>query len=80
MSPARLTLSDHPALEGLWSTMGSKLQNQPQQQRPVAEDDLDLADDIKTLWDSRWKSAVSLPEPLLQTALLSLPPNYKTKV
>lgn len=62
MSPARLTLSDLPALEGMWTAMDSKLQKQPQQQPPVVEDDLDLADDIKTLWDTRWKSAVSSPK------------------
>lgn len=45
------------ALRGLWTAHGSKRQMHMEEEK--RESDLDLADDLKTLWDKRWKSAVS---------------------
>lgn len=58
MSPARLSSEDMSQAELSFEGMGSPQPNKKQKMQPENEN-RDMFDDIETLWETRWKSAVS---------------------
>lgn len=64
MSPARLSVEEMSEIElsyeGVWAAQPNKKQKmQPNNNSNNNEEHLDMYDDIETLWETRWKSAVS---------------------
>lgn len=59
MSPARLSIEEMSESElsfngDMWSAQPNK-----KQKMQHAKTDIDLVDDLETLWETKWKSAVS---------------------
>lgn len=59
MSPARLSVEDMSEAELSFDGVWAAQPNKKQKMQPNNEEHLDMYDDLHTLWEKRWKSAVS---------------------
>lgn len=59
MSPARLSVEDMSEAELSFDGVWAAQPNKKQKMQPNNEEHLDMYDDLQTLWETRWKSAVS---------------------